>query len=284
MTTPDIAAKQPKAGARFRLPDPPERELDELMTSALHLHEPGNTHHLAQHLGNTESTIVSCERYITMMPARRLPSGSYRRVPDLVVAFGVDPAAYYASNGYIVQEQGKPPDFVLEVASASTANVDTGDKRIDYEALGITEYWRFDETGEHHKTKLAGDRLVNGRYEPIAIEELPGGILQGYSEALNLYIRWENGRLTWHDPATGEHIATFESERARADAESVRADREREARIEEREARITESARADAERDARTTAEAERNAERQARLAAEARVRELEARLSQQNP
>ena len=263
MTTPDIAAKQPKTGARFRLPDPPERELDELTTSALHLHEPGNTHHLAQHLGNTESTIVSCERYITMMPARILPSGSYRRVPDLLVAFGVDPAAYYASNGYIVQEQGKPPDFVLEVASASTANTDTGAKRTDYEALGITEYWRFDETGEHHKTKLAGDRLVNGRYEPIAIEQLPGGILQGYSEALNVHLRWEQGRLAWHDPATGEHIATFESERARAD-------REREARIEEREARITESARADAEREAR--------------LAAEARVRELEERLSQQNP
>ena len=284
MTTPDIAAKQPKTGQRFRLPDPPERELDELMTSSKHLHLPGNSHHLLQHLGNPESTIVGAELYITMMPARRLPSGSYRRVPDLVVAFGVDPAAYYASNGYIVQEQGKPPDFVLEVASPSTADTDTGAKRTDYEALGITEYWRFDETGEHHKTKLAGDRLVNGRYEPIVIEELPGGILQGYSAALNLYIRWENGRLTWHDPATGEHIATFESERARADAESTRADTEREGRIEEREARITESARADAEREARATAEAERNAERQARLAAEARVRELEARLSQQNP
>ena len=263
MTTPDMAAKQPKTGGRFVLPDPPRREPDESMTSSKHLHLPGNSHHLLQHLGNPESTLVGAELYITMMPERRLPSGAYRRVPDLIVAFGVDPAAYYASNGYIVQEQGKPPDFVLEVASPSTANTDTGDKRIDYEALGITEYWRFDETGEHHGTRLAGDRLVNGRYEPMAVEELPGGALQGYSEALNVHLRWEQGQLGWHDPATGEHIATFESERARADAE-------REARIEEREARAT--------------AEAERNAEREARLAAEARVRELEERLSQQNP
>ena len=173
MTTPDIAVKQPKTGERFRLPDPPERELDERMTTIDHLHEPGNTHHLSQHLGNPASTLVTGERYVTMMPERRLPSGRYRRVPDLLIAFGVNPQAYYASNGYIIQEQGKPPDFVLEVASKSTGDEDTGPKRRDYEALGVTEYWRFDETGEYHKTRLAGDRLVNGRYEPIAIEELP---------------------------------------------------------------------------------------------------------------
>ena len=132
---------------------------------------------------------------------------------------GVDPAAYHESNGYIIGEQGKPPDFVLEVASASTAGQDTGPKRLDYEALGVAEYWRFDETGEHHKTRLAGDRLANGVYEPIAVEELEGGVLQGYSAALNLFIRWEHGRLAWHDPATGQHIATFESERARAESE-----------------------------------------------------------------
>ena len=238
MTTPDAtAAKLPKTGARFRLPDPSDREPDEKMTSAKHLHEPGNTHHLAQHYGNPESTIVAAERYVTMMPERVLPSGSYRRAPDLLIAFGVNRAAYYASNGYVVQEQGKPPDFVLEVASPSTADKDTGPKREDYAALGVREYWRFDETGEHHGDKLAGDRLVNGRYEPIAIEELPGGVLQGYSAALNLYLRWERGLLAWHDPATGRHIATFEAERARANAERNRADAERN-RADEAEARI----------------------------------------------
>ena len=85
----------------------------------------------------------------------------------------MDPAAYAASNGYVVSEQGKPPDFVLEVALESTANVDTGVKRDDYAALGIAEYWRFDETGEHHGARLAGDRLMEGRYEPVAIAELP---------------------------------------------------------------------------------------------------------------
>ena len=217
MTTADTAAKDPQPGGRFELPDIPEREPDEKMTNAKHLHEPGNTHHLAQHLGNPETTLVSADRYITMLP-EAMPSGSVRRYPDLFVAFGVNPAAYQASNGYIISEQGKPPDFVLEVASRSTGSEDTGPKRRDYEALGVAEYWRFDETGRHHRTRLAGDRLVNGRYEPIAIEEVEPGVLQGYSQVLNLHLRWENGLLAWHDPATGRHIATFESERARADA------------------------------------------------------------------
>ena len=55
------------------------------MTSAEHLSETGLHHHLKQFLGNTETTIVSGEKYIS---ARR---GTDRRFPDLLVAFGVDP-------------------------------------------------------------------------------------------------------------------------------------------------------------------------------------------------
>ena len=165
-----------------------------------------------------------------MMPERRRPSGLGRRYPGLLIALGVDPVAYYESNGYIIGEQGKPPDFVLEVASASTADEDTGPKRLDYEALGISEYWRFDETGDYHKTKLAGDRLVDGHYETIAIEELDDGVLQGYSAALNLHLRWEQGELRWHDSATGRHILTYDDQRARADNAQSLAQSERAAR------------------------------------------------------
>lgn len=105
----------------------------------------------------------------------------------------------------------------------------------------IPEYWRFDKTGQHHGTRLAGDRLANGVYVPIDIDELSEDVLQGYSEALGLYLRWEHGDLGWHDPATGQHIATFDTERVRADAE------------------------------------------RAARMQAEERIRQLEARLSQQH-
>ena len=253
MTTSDTTAKISKAKGRFRLPDPPEREPDD-MTSAEHLSETGLHHHLKQFLGNPETTIVSGEKYIT---ARR---GDDMRYPDLLVAFGVDPALYRETNGYVVSEQGKPPDWVLEIASEGTGRNDVGEKREFYAALGIPEYWRFDHTpdGRWHGARLAGDRLVDGKYVAIEIETLPDGSLQGYSPALNLYLRWEQGELAFHDPATNAPIATFESERGRADRELS--------------SRIAAQTRAD-----RT--ESERNAERAGRLAAEARVRELEERL-----
>ena len=49
------------------LPDPPEREPDD-MTSVQHVGENGNLHHLAQYLGNQETTIVPGERYIIDEP------------------------------------------------------------------------------------------------------------------------------------------------------------------------------------------------------------------------
>ena len=90
----------------------------------------------------------------------------------------MDPAAYHRSNAYVVSEQGKPPDFVLEIASPGTWREDAGPKRESYAALGVGEYWRFDETGQYGG-RLVGERLVDGEYVPIDVEELTGGSLQG---------------------------------------------------------------------------------------------------------
>ena len=237
-----------KSPQKFRLPDPPEDPEDK-MTSFDHLSATGSAHHLIQHFGNPETTLVAGERYMVVRPTRSLAGSRY---PDLLIAFDADPVAYKESNGYIIDEQGKPPDFVLEIASRRTAEEDVVDKRRDYERLGIPEYWRFDETGDFHGTRLAGDRLApDGQYQPIAIEEVAGSVLQGYSRVLNLLLRWENGQLRWHDPETGRHIATFEDER---------------------EARIQAEAHAREQREALAR-------EREARLLAEARARELEERL-----
>ena len=253
----------PQPAGRFRLPDIPQREPDEV-TSHEQLTDTGHAHHLAMHLDNLDTTLVTADRWIIAAP------GTYHelaRYPDLLVAFDVDPELYRASNGYIISEQGKPPDFVLEVASESTGATDTGPKRDDYAKLGIPEYWRFDKTGEHHGAKLAGDRLVDGVYVPIQIDQLSENVFQGYSPALNLLLRWESGVLGLYDPATEEHIATFESERTRAD-------REQAGRMQADAARMLERAAREQAEAAREQAEAERDA-------IAARVRELEAQLQQ---
>ena len=207
-----------KARTLLPLPDPPEREPED-MTSVQHLGENGNMHHLFQYLGNPDTTIVSGERYIVPEPGT---PPNQRISPDMLVSFNANPLLYRQDNSYVISRQGKPPDLVMEIASRRTGEIDARDKPGRYAALGIPEYWRFDETGNFHGTRLAGDRLVEGRYEPIAIKELEEGILQGYSAVLNLIFRWEHGQLRWHDPETGREVPNFEQERARADAAEAR--------------------------------------------------------------
>ena len=282
MSMSDTFAGTPKVRGRFRLPDPPECPEDK-MTNFDNLTINGNAHYLALHLGSRQTTLVAGDRYLVVRPTRNLAGSRY---PDLLVAFGVDPGLYKESNGYIIAEQGKPPDFVLEVASESTGAVDVGAKREDYAALGIPEYWRFDqtETGRYHGARLAGDRLLEGEYVPIPTDELPDGNLQGYSAALDLYLRWESGRLVFYDPATGKRVLTYKDQLARANAAEARADAAEAQRDSEREARAAAEARADAAEARADTTEAERDSEREARAAAEARVRELEEQLRRRGP
>lgn len=230
MSTTNAHAATPTA-VRFQLPEPPERNLDEV-TSYIYVHMTGNPHFLLQHFGQPETTIIGAELYL--VAARR---SRPLRVPDLLIALDVDPELYYEQNGYVISDQGKPPDFVLEVASPSTARIDTVDKRRDYAAFGVPEYWRFDHTGEWHGARLAGDRLVGGRYEPIEIVELEPEVLEGKSESLGLWLRWDHGQLSWIDPATGRHIPTFLDERAgRLAAEEALS--QAEARVRELEAEL----------------------------------------------
>ena len=97
---------------------------------------------------------MSGERYVCAAP------GAPVRYPDLLVAFDVDPDLYEANNGYVVsfqgKAQGKAPDLVLEIASRRTGRVDVGEKVDFYAGVGVLEYWRFDETGEFHGTRLGG--------------------------------------------------------------------------------------------------------------------------------
>ena len=263
---------QARKTAIIRLPDPPDPEPGD-MTSSQQLSVTGATYHLIRHLGHPESTVVDEQHYLAPTAPRRTMAGT--RYPDLLVAFGVDPAYYQARNAYIIDEMGKPPDFILEIASDGTWRVDAGVKRQHYQELGVREYWRFDGNGDdRHRARLAGDRLVNGQYRPVEIHPAgPGDVLEGYSPALNLRLRWQDAMLLWIDPETGLPIPTYD------DAMELLA---------QSRAEIADERRARSRAEARSrVAEAQNRSEREARNRAETRNRELEAeirRLREQSP
>ena len=179
------------------------------MQNSLHLDQPAHQAAILRHFGGGDTTIVLSEIPVRQSPGQR----EGHRIPDLLVAFGVDRALVVEQNGYSIRDQGKPPDFVLEVASPSTGLEDYTGKRRDYAAFGIPEYWRFDPSGgRYHGAPLGGDRLVGRTYRPIDLLEIGPGHIHGHSDALNLDLCWENGSLRWRDPATGSYLLTFDEE------------------------------------------------------------------------
>lgn len=211
------------AGTKDKFPDFPPRDD---MQNFLHLYRPGHSAALERHFGISNSTVVLCEAPLRWTPGQR----QGHRVPDLLVAFNADRGVAVEQMGYSIGGQGKPPDFVLEVASPTTGEEDYTDKRKDYAAFGVPEYWRFDSSGgRFHDAPLAGDRLMDGAYQPIEIVQTDETSLWGRSEVLNLYLCWEGGQLRWWDPVAQRYLDTH--------------DEEAEGRIAEREARIQAEAR-----------------------------------------
>ena len=207
--------------ADFQLEDPPEPERNpEDMTTFPQFTANGTVASLVAHLGNQETTVYGAEHYIV----RERPANARgTRYPDLYIAFGADPDLYYRQNGYIIADQGKPPDFAMEMASVSIRPIDDGAERIDYAELGIGEYWRFDQRVLPNRPCLAGDRLQDGIYVPIPIHEEGEGRLRGYSEVLGVYVCWEEGFLRWFDPVGNRYLSTFQEEQAARVAAEARA-------------------------------------------------------------
>ena len=185
-------------------PDFPPRDD---MQNPIHLHLDGHQTMLVRHFGNRDTTLVLGEVPVYWYPSRNA------RVPDLTIAFNISRANIIDRNGYAIEEHGKPPDFVLEVASVSTARNDYTQKRQDYAAFGIPEYWRFDPTGgRRYDAPLAGDRLVEDGYQPINVIRTDENRLWGHSAVLNLDVCWEYGKLRWWDPAAGRYLETHDEE------------------------------------------------------------------------
>ena len=177
------------------------------------------THHLTDTPGRSDVLVSSntflcydrsnLNRYIT---------------PDCYVALGVDEAAIRSRRLYLPWEAGKPPDLALEMASESTADDDTGDKRRLYESIGVGEYWRCDATGgDYYGEPLVGERLIDGRYQRMEMIRQPDGALRGYSPTLDLHLAWQpqpqdEAWLHLYAPAPAQRLLPYTLMRRRAEA------------------------------------------------------------------
>ena len=192
--------------------------------------------------------------------------------PDVYVVLG---APAHLRDAYMLWNEPKGPDFVLEVTSASTRRVDERRKRGVYAALGVTEYFLYDPRAEYLTPPLQGFRLHDGEYRALpAVTVLSNRGVSVVSEVLGLELRDEREArmVRLRDPATGEKLPTYEeADRAREEAERAREEAER----------AREEADWTREEADWTREEADWTLEEHvaARRAAETRLAELEARL-----
>ena len=264
---------------------PPRNDMQNLRFLAYPAHHAA----LYRHFGESDTTLIFGEVPIGW----NLDQREGLLIPDLLVAFDVDFADVIAEKGYAIERHGKPPDFVLEVASDHTAPKDEVGKRTGYAAFGVPEYWRFDDQwGQRYATGLSGDRLAaDGVYQPIAVHRVDANRYWGHSAVLNLDLCWEYGQLRWYDPVARRYLPTYDdaydgqqlalAERQRERVRRIAAEDVRDAALEDRD---RERAGRQQEQARRIAAENAQAAAENAQAAAEARIQELEAQLKGRPP
>ncbi len=164
---------------------------------------------------------------------------------------------------YKLWEEGKPPDFALEVISPSSEIRNRVDKVALYKQLGIGEYFVFQPLTERPEPRLRGRRLLGCEYREVEAE--PGGGLM--TARLGVELRVEGTNLRVRNAVTGREYAWNEEIPRNTEAAEARAKAEAEAR---RQA----EARADAATRAQAAAEAQAEAAR-------TRIADMEERLRQ---
>jgi Uma2 family endonuclease len=85
--------------------------------------------------------------------------------PDVFVVRGV---AKRVRPNYLVWQEGKAPQVVVELTSKTTRREDLGRKMNLYrDTLKVKEYFLFDPLGDYLTPRLQGYRLRGGQYHPI---------------------------------------------------------------------------------------------------------------------
>ena len=198
--------------------------------------------------------------------------------PDVQVVFGVSPEN---RRSYRIWEEGKAPDFVLEVASPATAEKDAKYKRREYARMGVREYWRLDPEGTLMGSSLAGYEASGGKDKPVQPVASSDPERWFPSRVLGLELRSQRQAratvLVFRDPDGGE-----ETDGAPEEAERRRRIAERDSRLAKQQASLAKQEVSEAEQ-RETAAKQEAVAAKQQASAAEQRASAAEQRASAAN-
>jgi Uma2 family endonuclease len=135
--------------------------------------------------------------------------------PDVFVVKGV---AKHPRLNYLVWQEGKGPDFVIELTSSSTRKEDVDKKfKLYRDVLKVQEYFLFDPLGDYLKPRLQSYRLHEGEYVPI-----PPVDGRFPSEVIGLHLEQHGSELKLYDPAAGKWLLTPDERIAQAEAETQR--------------------------------------------------------------
>ncbi len=131
--------------------------------------------------------------------------------PDVFVVKGV---ANHDRPNYLLWEERKGPDVVIELTSSSTRREDVEDKfRFYRDVLRVKEYFLFDPLGDYLDPSLQGHRLRGGQYHPIRLD---AGRL--HSQVLRLHLERHGRELRLFDPAVNQWLPTPLERAAAAEA------------------------------------------------------------------
>jgi Uma2 family endonuclease len=134
------------------------------------------------------------------------PENKRRHVsPDVFIVKGVEKKV---RDYYLLWQEGKGPDAIIEMTSSSTRKEDTTKKfKLYRDVLKVREYFLFDPRGDYLKPTLQGYRLSRREYVPIApvANRLP-------SSVLGLHLERSGTDLRFFDPETGEWLPTLQEQ------------------------------------------------------------------------
>jgi Uma2 family endonuclease len=134
--------------------------------------------------------------------------------PDVFVVKGI---RKHDRPNYLIWEEGKGPDVVIELTSSSTRAEDVKRKfRLYQDTLKVQEYFLFDPLGDYLEPPLQGYRLRKGVYEPIRVVRgrLP-------SQGLGLHLERNGRELRLYDPAARQWLPTPDERLAQAESENA---------------------------------------------------------------